>query len=211
MLIDMGIDIWNTRNSLPAENKEMRREDSIEASAPPHSLAQIKEGLAESQQGSKGAAEIVVRTSESGASLIPNNALEADRIQIYFIKKGDALYLSEEPITDSSQSFLKDILLFVNWQINRGKFEPAGVEQISEFRWPVVATSGTPQKAITAFLDKHISSFDYSLVLCDRGALRVLKPWLPDYKLKFFELPELSELLADADAKRRFWSELSIY
>ncbi|MEZ7817800.1 MAG: hypothetical protein QMB25_00285 [Pseudomonadales bacterium] len=211
MLVDMGIDVWTSRSFNPQVNEVEAPSDLATAptdSVVPPSLAEVKARLAEVS----GAGGVAMQPTKAEVAKEPPVAkpavLQADKIHLYFAKKANVLYISEEPITGLSQSFVQDLLLFLNWHITNGEFETTKKPLLSEFQWPVVATSGTPERAIAAFLDKHELTSGQGLGLLSAGAMKVLKPWLPSQLSHFIEVPELAELATNALAKEQLWSEL---
>mgnify|MGYP000063606339 CR=1 FL=1 len=216
MLMDMGIDVWTSRSSSP-----IVAEVEAGAAAPPvpaaasgaHTLAEIKASLAEvSGDGMvRVQANDVALTQDTSVVTPPvtePEVLQADRIHLYFAKKANVLYICEEPISGPSQSFVQDLLLCLNWSVSNGEFEASKKSLLSEFQWPVVATSGTPERAVAAFLDKHGLTSPNGIGLLSAGAMRVLKPWLPSETSCFIEVPDLAELATDALAKEKLWGQL---
>ena len=216
MLMDMGIDVWTSRSSSPivAEVEVAVDTPGVPVvAAAPHALAEIKASLAEASGGGavRALAADVASTQAPTATATPvekPEVLQTDRIHLYFAKKANVLYISEAPISAPSQSFVQDLLLCLNWSVTNGEFEVAKKSLLSEFQWPVVATSGTPERAIAAFLDKHGLSSPEGIGLLSAGAMRILKPWLLSATSRFVEVPDLAELATDALAKEKLWGEL---
>ena len=219
MLADMGIDVWTSRSASPivADGvviEDFRQMPSADASQP--TLAEIKVSLLE-VSGSKAAGVQTARAvqvnsgreSSGDTQLVETpEVLQADRIHLYFAKKANVVYISEVPIGGPSQSFVQDLLMFLNWSVSNGEFEASKKSLLSEFQWPVVATSGTPERAVAAFLDKQGLTSPEGLGLLSAGAMKALKPWLPSTASRLIEVPDLAELTANALAKEKLWGEL---
>jgi len=214
MLVDMGIDVWTSRSSNPMVTDAAVSGDAGQvpaAAGSQPSLAEIKASLAEvNGQGAVGAQR--AKPDQVNAVQAPSTdapeVLQADRIHLYFAKKANVLYVSEAPIGGPSQSFVQDLLLFLNWSVTNGEFDASKKSLLSEFQWPVVATSGTPERAVAAFLDKHGLTSPEGLGLFSAGAMKALKPWLPSATSRFIEIPDLAELVTNALAKEKLWDEL---
>lgn len=219
MLADMGIDVWTSRSASPIfSDAKVSAEATQIPSADPNqpSLAEIKASLAEvsgrgaTRKQSAQAAQIIP-VMESSVGTPPAETpevLQADRIHLYFAKKANVLYISDVPIGGPSQSFVQDLLMFLNWRVTNGEFEVGKKPLLSEFQWPVVATSGTPERAVAAFLDKHGLTSAEGLGLFSPGAMTVLKPWLPSATSRFIEVPDIAELASNALAKEKLWGEV---
>ena len=214
MLMDMGIDVWTSRSSSPIVVEVEVAVDTPGVpvvAAAPHALAEIKASLAGASGGGAVralAADVASTQAPTATPVEKPEVLQTDRIHLYFAKKANVLYISEAPISAHSQSFVQDLLLCLNWSVTNGEFEVAKKSLLSEFQWPVVATSGTPERAIAAFLDKHGLSSPEGIGLLSAGAMRILKPWLPSATSRFVEVPDLAELATDALAKEKLWGEL---
>ena len=214
MLVDMGIDVWTSRSSNPMVTDAAVSGDAGQvpaAAGSQPSLAEIKASLAEvNGQGAVGAQR--AKPDQVNAVQAPSTdapeVLQADRIHLYFAKKANVLYVSEAPIGGPSQSFVQDLLLFLNWSVTNGEFDVSKKSLLSEFQWPVVATSGTPERAVAAFLDKHGLTSPEGLGLFSAGAMKALKPWLPSATSRFIEIPDLAELVTNALAKEKLWDKL---
>lgn len=214
MLVDMGIDVWTSRSSNPMVTDAAVSGDAGQvpaAAGSQPSLAEIKASLAEvNGQGAVGAQR--AKPDQVNAVQAPSTdapeVLQADRIHLYFAKKANVLYVSEAPIGGPSQSFVQDLLLFLNWSVTNGEFDASKKSLLSEFQWPVVATSGTPERAVAAFLDKHGLTSPEGLGLFSAGAMKALKPWLPSATSRFIEIPDLAELVTNALAKEKLWDKL---
>jgi len=211
MLVDMGIDVWTSRSFNPEVAQIAVTSDvkipSVAASDQP-SLAEVKVRLVEATGAGMSAPKPAALEPSAKSVDAVQEVLQADRIHVYFAKKGNALYISEQPITGPSQSFVQDLLLFVHWQLSNGEFDGSKKPLISEFQWPVVATSGTPERALAAFLDKHGLTTPAGLGLISPDAMKVLKPWLPIEGSRFLEVASLAELATNAQAKVQLWGEL---
>ena len=219
MLIDMGIDVWTSRSSNPIVTDAAVSADAGQVSAaagsqPP--LAEINASLAAVNgpgavggQRTKPDQVVTARAPSNDALRVDApEVLQADRIHLYFAKKANVLYISEAPIGGPSLSFVQDLLLFLNWSVTNGEFDASKKSLLSEFQWPVVATSGTPERAVAAFLDKHGLTSPEGLGLFSAGAMKALKPWLPSATSRFIEVPDLAELATNALAKEKLWGEL---
>ena len=215
----MGIDVWTSRSSNPIVSDAAESADAGQVPAPVGNqppLAEIKASLAEvngqvavGAQRAKSDQVIAERAPSTDAPQVDApEVLQADRIHLYFAKKANVLYISEAPIGGPSQSFVQDLLLFLNWRVSNGEFDASKKSLLSEFRWPVVATSGTPERAVAAFLDKHGLTSPEGLGLFSAGAMQALKPWLPSVTSRFIEVPDLADLATNALAKEKLWGEL---
>ena len=219
MLVDMGIDVWTSRSFNPIVTDAAVSGDAGQvpaAAGSQPSLAEIKASLAEvngqaavgAQRAKPDQINVVQALSTDTPPVDAPEVLQVDRIHLYFAKKANVLYISEAPIGGPSQSFVQDLLLFLNWSVTNGEFDASKKSLLSEFQWPVVATSGTPERSVAAFLDKHGLTSPEGLGLFSAGAMKALKPWLPSATSRFIEVPDLAELATNALAKEKLWGEL---
>ena len=219
MLADMGIDVWTSRSVSPIVSDaavigDFKQMPSADTSQP--NLAEITASLLEVSgreavdvQTAKAVQVDLGKESSGDMPLVEiTEVLQADRIHLYFAKKANVLYISEERICGPSEFFVQDLLMFLNWSVANGEFEASKKLLLSEFQWPVVATSGTPERAVAAFLDKHGLTSPESVGLLSAGAMKALKPWLPSATSRLIEVPDLAELAANALAKEKLWGEL---
>ena len=100
-----------------------------------------------------------------------------------------------------------DLLLCQLWrQGGADKSQP----ELSEFNWPLTGNAGTPERALLAFMDKFgIGKAGGRVVFCSDATFTLISAWVPMVEGSYLLIPELSELMVSADAKRQLWRVLS--
>ena len=78
----------------------------------------------------------------------------------------------------------------------------------SEFRWPIVEASGTPERAIAVFCQKHQILSGEIAVLITPGAKAILTPWIKDEACHWIAVETLTGASSNGDAKRALWLQV---
>ncbi len=117
------------------------------------------------------------------------------------------LLLSAEPLLGELRHIAADLLLCQLWrQGGADKSQP----ELSEFNWPLTGNAGTPERALLAFMDKFgIGKAGGRVVFCSDATFTLISAWVPMVEGSYLLIPELSELMVSADAKRQLWRVLS--
>jgi hypothetical protein len=102
--------------------------------------------------------------------------------------------------------FLQDIAGAAQWVMRRSTLK--GAVRNSEFRWPIVEATGTPERAIAVFCEKHGMLSRSTAVLVSTGAAAVLKPWLSASTEHWLAVDVLAQTLTQGDAKRALWQRV---
>jgi hypothetical protein len=78
----------------------------------------------------------------------------------------------------------------------------------SDFRWPIVEASGTPERAVTVFCEKHQMLSPNTAVIGSTKATETLKKWLGDNVSHWLTVDALAQTAARGESKRVLWQQL---
>ena len=82
--------------------------------------------------------------------------------------------------------------------------------EFGEFNWPLTDNVGTPERALLAFMDKFgVGAKDGRILFCTEATRALINSWVTLADQSYLVIPDLSELMLSADAKRQFWDALS--
>ena len=128
-------------------------------------------------------------------------------IRLHHMQNKCGLLLSAEPLLGELRHIAADLLLCQLWrQGGADKSQP----ELSEFNWPLTGNAGTPERALLAFMDKFgIGKAGGRVVFCSDATFTLISAWVPMVEGSYLLIPELSELMVSADAKRQLWRVLS--
>ena len=204
MLQDMGIDVFTTRTAsagaVSAPSEDIR---PVSSSNP---AAAARAALSEAK--TEETASTVEAVTEQQAALPQSDApaTASVRIELNFVATPALIYVGETELSALELRFLQDVAGAAQWVISRSPLK--GVVRNSEFRWPIVEATGTPERAVTVFCEKHGLLSPDTAVLVSRGAAGVLKPWLSESTEHWLEVDALAQTLAQGDAKRALWQRV---
>lgn len=186
MLQDMGIDVFTARRSAVAE---------------PSDIQPLTEEIAPTPVESP--------TPASGPSTAPvtdGGDSQGDthvRIELNVVATSALIHLSENPLSAQELRFLQDLAGALHWARTRSALDERA--RNSEFRWPIVEATGTPERAIAVFCQKHQMLSGEIAVLITPGAQAILMPWIKDEASHWIAVETLSGASSNGDAKRALW------
>ena len=98
------------------------------------------------------------------------------RIELNVVATSGLIHLGETPLSAQELRFLQDLASALHWARTRKRLD----ERLrnSQLLWPIVEVTGTPQRAITVFCQKHHLFSDETAVLITPGAQAVSRPGL---------------------------------
>ena len=202
ILADMGIDVWHLRSDDAESPAQQGPSATALGSGEANGLASLKSALSETPltgQPSVPEPALVLEARPKDASI--------PAIRLYHLHNECALLLSAEPLSTELRHIAADLLLSQRWR--RGSADNAKPE-LSEFNWPLTGAVGTPERALLAFMDKFgIGAQDGRIVFCSAATHALIAAWVPLTEHSYLLIPELSELMVSADAKRHLWQMLS--
>ena len=201
MLADKGIDVWYSRQEtslvlISAANGSIvpayggRRPASIKSTLNP--------------------APLIEATSVAQPAAAPEDESARHRvapIRLYHLHNEAGLLVSTEPLAGPVAQFAADLLLSQRWR--QGTATNAKPE-FGEFNWPLTDNIGTPERALLAFMDKFgVGAKDGRILFCTEATRALINSWVTLADQSYLLIPDLSELMLSADAKRQFWDALS--
>ena len=223
MLADMGIDVWYLRqaNGTSLTLAETAQTDSTDfpQSGNASGLAAVKSALQEASpqaEQSKTVPSKTVPPKTATQTLAPTPPAPSEQagdfatiapMHLHLMHNDAALVLSQEPLVAELRHFVADILLS---QQQRQDAATSTKAVAGEFKWPLTDNPGTPERALLAFMDKFkVGPEQPRLLLCTEATLAQLTSWTVVPAQSYMLMPELSELMVSADAKRDFWQAIS--
>lgn len=202
MLADMGIDVWYTRKETsPGANQPPPTEVSSQSMAGAD-LASLKSTL--------NPTSLIEPTPAAQPAVVPED--ESVRhtvapIRLYHLHNEAGLLVSAEPLSGPVGQFAADLLLSQRWRLGTAT---NAKPELSEFNWPLTDNIGTPERAMLAFMDKFgVGAKDGRILFCTDATRALITSWVPLADQSYVLIPDLSELMLSADAKRQFWETLS--
>ena len=129
----------------------------------------------------------------------------AEIIEFAWVKGQTGMLMCDLAADAVTLQLVKDIVRFGDFA--RGLTEAVTpVENV--FRWPQLAdTGGTPLRALTVFIDKHLPKQGAWVALTAEVVPSVAK-WLKELPLTVIELPALQPNIGDAATKKMIWQSL---
>jgi hypothetical protein len=224
MLADMGIDVWYLRQangtSLTAAETAQTDPTDFAQSANASGLAAVKSALQEASPQAeqsktvpsktvppKTATQTLAPTPPHAPSEQSGDSATIAPMHLHLMHNDAALVLSQEPLVAELRHFVADILLS---QQQRQDAATSTKAVVGEFKWPLTDNPGTPERALLAFMDKFKVGPDQPrLLLCTEAILAQLTSWTVVPAQSYMLMPELSQLMVSADAKRDFWQAIS--
>ena len=206
MLQDMGIDVFTARRSAVAEPSDTQ---SLTEESAPSPISQPSAAPSPSAEATLAPTPLEGPTPASGPSTIPvtdGGDSQGDtyvRIELNVVATPTLIHLSENPLSAQELRFFQDLAGALHWARTRSALEEK--PRNSEFRWPIVEASGTPERAIAVFCQKHQILSGEIAVLITPGAQAILTPWIKDEACHWIVVETLSGASSNGDAKRALW------
>jgi len=132
--------------------------------------------------------------------------IQAPTIQLNFVASPSLVYLSHTPLSALELRFLQDLCSVVH-RIITGQPMQENLRS-DEFRWPMVAASGTPARAVTVFCEKYRLLKQDTVVIGTPDALQTLKSWLEDGCDHWIEQTDLAQVASQGQEKKHLWSQV---
>lgn len=203
MLADMGIDVWYPRIAKTVAAQSQVIEDAQQATAA--DLASLKSALADT--ATAAISNTPVAPAQTGGQAAVTTDAIVTPIHLHIVHNDTTLLLSQHAVGGPLKHFVADLLFSQQW---RHGSESAAKTVISEFKWPVTDNPDTPERALRAFVDRYqLGSLQSRLLLCTAATLAELTAWITLPEQGYVLIPELPELMINADAKRVLWQRLS--
>ncbi len=187
MLAAMGVQVWYQRGvGVKQQPAEMQKREA----APAAPAAPVVE------PDTRGTAK---------AKSVPLPQAKAQIVEFAWVKGQTGMLMCDVATDAVTLQLVRDIVQFGDFV--RGQTEvvqPVG----NEFRWPQLSdTGGTPLRALTVFLDKHLPAPGAWIALTPEVAPSIAK-WLDGLPLTVIELPTLRSDIGDAATKKLIWQSL---
>ena len=205
MLQDMGIDVFTTRTenaeavSAPVQNTRAAPSGNPAAAARAAlSAAKTEEALPAAAAFEKSQAAEPQSDASTSAPV---------RIELNFVATPAMIYVGETELSALELRFLQDVAGAAQWVKSRSPLK--GTVRNNAFRWPIVEATGTPERAVTVFCEKHGMLSRSTAVLVSTGAAAALKPWLSASTEHWLEVDVLAQTLTQGDAKRGLWRRVT--
>ena len=153
----------------------------------------------------------------SGAGLNPSSAETVSgtstaqvetglTIELSFVATPSLVWIGDGPLSDLELRFLQDLAAALHQAITGARLkEPV---HNSDFRWPIVEASGTPERAVTVFCEKHQMLSPNTAVIGSTKATETLKKWLGDNTSHLLAVDALAQTAARGESKRALWQQL---
>ena len=202
MLADMGIDVWYPRKVTTAAANQQHPAGVSSQPIAAADLASLKSTL--------DPAPLIEAAPVAQPAAAPEDESARHRaapIRLYHLHNEAGLLVSTEPLAGPVAQFAADLLLSQRW--GQGTATNAKPE-FGEFNWPLTDNVGTPERALHAFMDKFgVGAKDGRILFCTEATRALITSWVTLADQSYLLIPDLSELMLSADAKRQFWETLS--
>ena len=204
MLHDMGIDVFTERRT-PADarsdiqeltEKTMPLNVSLPNDAPSPSARAIPDSAPVKDSFP---ASVPAPVNDGGNPPTDTQV----RIELNVVATSGLIHLGETPLSAQELRFLQDLASALHWARTRKRLD----ERLrnSQLLWPIVEATGTPQRAITVFCQKHHLFSDETAVLITPGAQAVLAPWVNNETSHWIRVETLDEASSSGAVKRALW------
>lgn len=201
MLADMGIDVWYPRKVTTAAANQQHPAGVSSQPIAAADLASLKSTLDPTSLIDPAPA------AQPAASEDESKRQTVAPIRLYHLHNEAGLLISAAPLSGPVAQFAADLLLSQRWR--QGAATKAKPE-LSEFNWPLTDNVGTPERALLAFMDKFgVGAKGGRILFCTEATRALINSWVPLSDQSYLLIPDLSELMLSADAKRQFWETLS--
>lgn len=234
MLQDMGIDVFFSRQAVndsqaasvaqpqipvprqPLEQAQTRpvaaadvmAQQPSPASAARAALAQSEppQSAPEQQAGAMSGAGPDPSPADTGSRANPARAETGLTIELSFVATPSLVWVGDGPLSELELRFLQDLAAAL-YQTATGASLKDRVRN-SDFRWPIVEASGTPERAVTVFCEKHRMLLPGTAVIGTVKSLETLKTWLSDHTNHWLPVNGLAQTAAQGESKRALWTQL---
>lgn len=204
ILKDMGITVWHLRT----EQTVVPADVQLDVPTPRVPMDTDPDRAAASEVAVQTTApEIVVPEINSAEIVEPIKPVVVESIEpigFHWLANATAMVLSA-PEQAAPVPFVKDLLAALAWHNNHTEKAQLKVRQ-GEFKWPQLDTAtGTPERTLKAFVDKHCAQARWILMGSD--VVSQLQRWQPELVARagVFDLLAASQ---DMQAKERLWQQL---
>ena len=241
MLQDMGIDVFFSRQAVSDTQTQLASQPSVQSQPPGHSQstgqAQARPAATAetgAQQPSPASAARAALAQSAPTSPTPNQQTEAMSgtgpnpssietvsgtnaaqvetgltIELSFVATPSLVWVGDGPLSDLELRFLQDLAAALHQATTGARLkEPV---HNSDFRWPIVEASGTPERAVTVFCEKHQMLSPNTAVIGSTKATETLKKWLGDNASHWLTVDALAQTAARGESKRVLWQQLLEY
>ena len=206
MLQDMGIDVFTARRSAVAERSDTQALTEETALSPIPRSSAVPSLSAKASSAPTPLEGPTLASGPSTTQATVGRDSQADtfvRIELNVVATPTLIHLSENRLSAQELRFLQDLAGALHWARTRSALEEK--PHNSEFRWPIVEASGTPERAIAVFFQKHQILSGEIAVLITPGAQAILSPWIKDEACHWIAVETLSGTSSNGDAKRALW------
>ena len=127
-------------------------------------------------------------------------------IELSFVATPSLVWVGDGPLSDLELRFLRDLTAALHQATTGARLEEP--VHNSDFRWPIVEASGTPERAVTVFCEKHQMLSPNTAVIGSTKATETLKKWLGDNASHWLAVDPLAQTAARGESKRALWQQL---
>jgi hypothetical protein len=235
MLQDMGIDVFFSRQAVSDIQTQLASQPPVQSQPPGYSqstgqaqarpAATAETGAQQPSPASAARAALAQSAptpnqqteAMSGAGPNPSsietvsgtNAAQVETgltIELSFVATPSLVWVGDGPLSDLELRFLQDLTAALHQATTGARLkEPV---HNSDFRWPIVEASGTPERAVTVFCEKHQMLSPNTAVIGSTKATETLKRWLGDNASHWLTVDALAQTAARGESKRALWKQL---
>jgi hypothetical protein len=235
MLQDMGIDVFFSRQAVSDTQTQLASQPPVQSQPPEYSqstgqaearpAATAETGAQQPSPASAARAALAQSAptpnqqteTMSGAGPNPSsietvsgtNAAQVETgltIELSFVATPSLVWVGDGPLSDLELRFLQDLAAALHQATTGARLkEPV---RNSDFRWPIVEASGTPERAVTVFCEKHQMLSPNTAVIGSTKATETLKKWLGDNASHWLTVDALAQTAARGESKRALWQRL---
>jgi hypothetical protein len=127
-------------------------------------------------------------------------------IELSFVATSSLVWVGDGPLSDLELRFLQDLAAALHQATTGARLnDPV---RNSDFRWPIVEASGTPERAVTVFCEKHQMLSPNTAVIGSTKAMETLKRWLGDGAGHWLTVDAVAQTAARGESKRVLWKQL---
>lgn len=214
MLQDMGIDVFTTRQPQGADATRVTSDQAVQLPQPPSKGSsneapppKVPVPTSVTHEGIKVAAHA---QPESSAPVAEQNVSQVQvTIGLSVVITPSLVHVGETPLSVQELRFLQDLANAVHWSKTQTMLSES--VRNTDFRWPIVEASGTPERAIAMFCNKHELLSAKTVVLITTAGLGQLAPWINDDINHWHTLDSLAEASSQGLAKRALWQHIALH
>ena len=231
MLQDMGIDVFFSRQAVsdsqtqsavqpPVRDEQMGQaqtrpvapadagaQQPSPASAARAALAQPTPPAPEQRAAAINEAAPDPNPTDTPAPVKADQTEAGLTIELSFVATPSLVWVGEGPLSELERRFLQDLASALHQAATGGPLKDR--VRNSDFRWPIVEASGTPERAVTVFCEKHRMLMPGTAVIGPTEALDTLKRWLGDNTSHWLAVDALAQIAARGESKQALWKHLS--